>query len=143
MTPPNSHSCSRHAHGRHVRHCALHVIAMVWWRRGILIENSEFVLLSLKIFVTIVANLTIRTGLVRATMSEMYVSLGRNYRSFALGTYWARLSDREKALLQLGHTYGRSCVCVLTCLNARRRQLLRLVQISMKIRHTASDVPIS
>jgi len=26
------------------------------------------------------------------------------------GTYWARLSEREKALLQYGQGYGRSCV---------------------------------
>lgn len=34
-------------------------------------------------------------------------------------TYWARLSEREKALLHSGQTYGRSCVWVRTCLSAR------------------------
>ena len=33
-------------------------------------------------------------------------------------TYWARLSDLEKALLHSGQTYGRSCVWVRTCLGA-------------------------
>lgn len=32
-------------------------------------------------------------------------------------TYWARLSDLEKALLQYGQMYGRSWVWVRTCLN--------------------------
>jgi hypothetical protein len=36
-----------------------------------------------------------------------------------MGTHWARLSEREKALLHNGQTYGRSCVWVRTCLSAR------------------------
>lgn len=54
-------------------------------------------------------------------------------------TYWARLSDLEKALLQCGQMYGRSWVCVLTCLAARKKSAA--AEIKMKHEECPVDLP--
>lgn len=54
-------------------------------------------------------------------IAQILIERSQNARA----TYWARLSDLENALLQCGHTYGRSWVWVLTCLAARNSQRLQ------------------
>jgi hypothetical protein len=53
-----------------------------------------------------------------ALMSERRSQQNKIIRLVWRNAYWARLSDLEKALLHRSQTYGRSCVCVRTCLSA-------------------------
>lgn len=119
----DSHPCGGHAHrcSGHIRHRTLHVIVMVVWRRCyFLVEDAELVFFSLKIVVAVIAELAVGTGLMRPTMPRKGVSSvkGGALHIRCRRTYCARLSDLENALVQWGQTYGRSCVCVLTCLTA-------------------------
>jgi hypothetical protein len=58
--------------------------------------------------------LTVLLLLVDATMSA--VDLSNGFVAEMKTTYWAKLSDREKAFPHKEQTYGRSWVCVRTCL---------------------------
>lgn len=85
----------------------------------VLLEGVELVILTLElILVEVAQRLAIRTGLVCAAMSGSNVSVVQTWPTAGVA-YWARLSEREKALLHSGQTYGRSCVWVRTCLSAR------------------------
>ena len=110
-------------------------VAVVGWG-GVLVEGTEFVLFVLELFVAVAAQFAVGAGFVRAAVSGWNLSacglLVAHMRqicgtsaitdqAWAGRTYWARLSDLEKALLQCGQMYGRSCVCVLTCLAARTK----------------------
>lgn len=120
----DSHPGGRHVHrcSGYVRHRTLHVIVVmvVRRRRYFLIEDAELVFFSVEIVVAVRADLAVGTRLMRSTMPTVGVSLfiGGAPHMRCERTYCARLSDLENALLQCGQTYGRSCVCVLTCLTA-------------------------
>ena len=67
----SGHAGRRHAHriGCHVGHGVLH-IAMLRWRRALIVKSAKFVLVSLEIIVGVGPHLAIGTGLMGATMSE-------------------------------------------------------------------------
>lgn len=105
----HAHRGCCHVSHRTVRHGALHVAIVVvvirrWWR--LLVEDTEFVLFSLEILIAIVAQFAVCTRLMSTSMPRIGVSWFVRFGGVA--TYWARLSDRENALLQWGQTYGRS-----------------------------------
>ena len=71
----------------------------------------EIIVLALKIFLIEAAKrLAILAGLMGATMPVDQQSVWWSEIEGGTATYWARLSERENALLQRGQTYGRSCV---------------------------------
>jgi len=83
----------------------------------LLLERAELVVFVVEVLLVEAAQrLAVLSRLVGATMSGN-VSGGRV--TARRDAYWARLSEREKALLQSEHTYGRSWVWVRTCLGAR------------------------
>ena len=71
----SGHAGGWHAHcvGSHVRHRILHVVVLRWWW-GLVFKSAKFVLLSLKVVISVRAHLTIRTSLVSTTMSETWIS---------------------------------------------------------------------
>jgi hypothetical protein len=54
-----------------------------------------------------------------AVPARRVLDRGSAETSARVATYCARLSEREKALPHRAHTYGRSCVCVRTCLGEK------------------------
>lgn len=91
-----------------------------FWR--LFLERAEVVVLVLvlELLLAKAANwIAILTRLMGAAMPGGRQYIFRSGREREKGaTHCARLSEREKALLQSGHTYGRSWVWVRTCLGA-------------------------
>lgn len=84
---------------------------------GVFVQSAELVFFVLQVVVAVAAQFAIGAGFVRAAvpvegyLSVLMLFLGTcEITRDACGeaTYWARLSDLEKALLQCGQMYGRS-----------------------------------
>ncbi len=78
------------------------VIARFW---GVFFERVEVILLTFKVlFLVVTERLAVWAWLVCATMSARAVSILCFVKSKTKNAYWARLSEREKALLHRGQT---------------------------------------
>lgn len=120
----------RLAHGRHGRHgigevgegrrhrqVRRHVV--VGSLGALLFQGAEALVVLLFLFAVADDRVTFLTRLVGAAVPVgVTCQPCTKIRVRGYGTYCARLSEREKALLHRGQTYGRSCVCVRTCLSA-------------------------
>jgi hypothetical protein len=108
------HQLLRRCHAGHAEHGAGHIAQTDVMRHGevivagfrrVLFERVEVVLVALEIvFLVIAQRLAVRAGLVCATMSVEVISMGTLVGGLNSATYWARLSEREKALLHSGQT---------------------------------------
>jgi hypothetical protein len=108
------HQLLRRCHAGHAEHGARHVAQTDVVGQGEIIvagfgrvffERVKVVLIALEIvFLVIAQRLAVRAGLVCATMSTEAVSRRALIGGLNGATYWARLSEREKALLHRGQT---------------------------------------
>lgn len=104
----HAHGCSHGGHGRHVDHVGSVNGLWRWWRR--LFGGVKIISVILQLFLGH-QRLTILLGLMDTTVPDMGLeSTVKEPEIENKETYWARLSEREKALLQYGQGYGRSCV---------------------------------
>lgn len=87
-------------------------VVVARFRRQIVLERLKVVILTFQVFVLVIAQrLAVSAGLMCATMSNKTKLAFCLFDWVAASegmTYWARLSEREKALLHNGQTYGRS-----------------------------------